>query len=104
MNDCGVEGPEEIDDKDDGKRTVIVKKDKTFYIPTISFADKAYYRHKEEWPEFAKISETIKNVIVEAVRDTSSAYKELRYINTPLDEYKKNVQGTSSKADEELPF
>lgn len=104
MNDCGIEGPEEFDDKDDDKRIVIVKKDKTFYMPTLSFADKAYFRHQKEWPEFAKIPENIKSVIVEAVRDTSSPYKELKYFKTPIDESKKNLQGSSSKTDEELPF
>ena len=104
MNDCGVEGIEELEDKDEKKRTVIVRKDRTFYMPTFSFADSAYFEHQKEWSEFTIIPEKIKSVIVEAVRDTSSTYKELRHIKTSIDEYKKNIQGTSLKKDDELPF
>jgi hypothetical protein len=104
MKDCNIEGVKEFIDKDDKKRIAIVRKDKTFYMPTFSFADSAFYEHQKEWPVFTIIPDKIKSVIVEAVRDTSSAYKELRHIKTPIDEYIKNLQGSSSKAVDGEPF
>ena len=104
MNDCNISGVEEFIDKNERKRLVIVKKDKTFYIPSIWLADGAYFKHMEEWPEFTKIPDKIKSVIVEAVRDTSSPYQELKHVKTPIDEYVKNIQRESSNADDDVPF
>lgn len=104
MRDCGIEGVEEFDTSDEKKRLAIVKTDKTFFLSIYHFTDRAFFERKKEWPEFAAIQESVKKIIVEAVRDTSFNYRELRYIDTTLDDYKKNSQNPSSKSDEDIPF
>jgi hypothetical protein len=98
MNDCDIYGVEEFEDKNEKKRIAIVKNDRTFYIASLFFNDRAFTEHQKDWPTFAEIPESTKKIIVEAVRDTSSAYKDLRYINVSLDEYRK-AQNESSKSE-----
>lgn len=104
MKDCNISGVEEFNDKDGKKRVAIVKTDKTFYLPMYSFTDKYYYAHEKEWAEFAKIPGTIKTIIVEAVRDTSSIYRELQYIDIPIEEYISTTNSVSGNNDYDLPF
>ncbi len=98
MNDCDIYGVEEFEDKNEKKRIAIVKNDRTFYIASLFFNDRAFTEHQKDWPTFAEIPESTKKIIVEAVRDTSSAYKDLRSTNVSLDEYRK-AQNESSKSE-----
>ena len=103
LTDCGIETTEKFEDKEGRVRLAIVKKDRTFYLPSLFFSDNMFFSHQKEWADFSTISKDLKRIIVEAVRDTSSSYKELKYYDTSLDEYRKKSQ-TSSSSDEDLPF
>lgn len=59
---------------------------------------------KKEWEEFANIDQNIKEIIVEAVRDTSSTIPELRYYKMTLEKYIKTIAETLPTPSEELPF
>lgn len=104
MDDCGIDHTEEFIDKEDKKRIAIVKKDKTFFLSNLSFTDLYYFTHEKDWPDFTKISEPVKKIIVEAVRDTSSGYRDLRFYNCTLSDYIKNSKGDSVEKDDDLPF
>ena len=103
LSDCGIEDTEKFEDKDGKMRLAIVKRDGTFYLAVFAFSDDMYNIHQRDWDDFAAISDDVKRIIVEAVRDTSSTYKELRYYNTLFDDYKKKPQ-TSSPSEADLPF
>lgn len=96
MSDCGIERVEEFDGKEGKTRLAIVKKDGTFFLAGFAFSDTMYYSHRNDWTEFANISKDVKEIIVEAVRDSSTPFKELRYFKIPLDEYKKLSPKSSS--------
>lgn len=105
LNDCGIDSIEKLEDSEGKVRLAIVKQDKTFFLSTFSFSDNDYYKHKSEWADFSIISDDVKGIIVDAVRDTSTAYKVLKYYNVSLDEYKQQTQNTSSScSDDDLPF
>lgn len=103
LNDCEIERIEFFEDKDGKKRLAIVKRDGTFYMSTLSFSDSAFYTHQNEWEEFAAISADVKKIIVEAVRDTSSSYKHLKYYDVLLEDFIKNSQ-SSSPSDSDVSF
>ena len=104
MKDCGIIGTREFDNAEKIKRIAIVKSDNTFYLSNLFFHDGNYEASKNDWPSFSEVSETTKRVIVEAVRDTSSGYKSLQYIEKDIDEYIKEVQNKDAKNDDDLPF
>jgi hypothetical protein len=104
MRDCNIIGTREFENKEMKKRIAIVKKDNSFYLPTLSFNDDAYEIYKKEWPAFAEISEATKKIIVEAVRDTSSRFRDLRYYDISIDDYINNLRDESSKSDDSQPF
>lgn len=101
---CGVTGTQEFEDSNMKKRIAVVKDDGTFFLPILSFSDSAFESHSKEWPEFSAISEATKKIIVEAVRDTSSSYKELRYYNISLEDYLRKSQVKSNDPADDLPF
>lgn len=103
LDDCGIDREERFEDKDGQRRLAIVKKDGKFYMASFTFSDESYFVHKNDWAEFAAISDDVKKIIVEAVRDTSSIYKELRYYNILFEDYKKRAQ-TPSLSEEDVPF
>lgn len=104
MEKCDVDGPKEFMDNQMQKRIAILKKDQTFFLPRYPFTDNAYEAHKNEWPEFIIVSDAAKTIIVEAVRDTSSYYKDLIYINKTIEEYLMEDQTKSSKKNDKVPF
>ena len=104
MNDCGIEKTEEFEDKDGRVRLAIVKKDRSFFLSDFPFSDKLYYSHQKDWAEFAMISKDVKEIIVEAVRDSSTPFKELKYFNTPLDDYKKLPEKKIFISSDDNPF
>lgn len=104
MKECDVVGPKEFMDSQMQKRIAILKKDQTFFLPRYLFVDNTYETRKNEWPEFIEVSDAAKTIIVEAVRDTSSYYKDLVYINKTIEEYLKENQTNSSKKSDEVPF
>lgn len=103
MNDCEIEKTEFFEDKDGRKRLAIIKRDGTFYMSAFSFSDNAFYTHQKEWENFAAITDDMKTIIVEAVRDTSSSYKDLKYYDVLLEDFIKNSQSSSS-SDNDVPF
>lgn len=103
LNDCEIEKTESFEDKDGRKRLAIVKRDGTFYLSTLFFSDSMFYNHQKEWEDFAVISDDVKTIIVEAVRDTSSSYKDLKYYDVLLKDFIKNSQSSSS-SDSDVPF
>ena len=103
LYDCEIEKTEYFEDKDGKKRMAIVKRDGTFYLSSFFFSDSSFYTHQKEWEDFAEISDDVKTIIVEAVRDTSSSYKDLKYYGVSLKDFIKNTQ-TSSSSDDDVPF
>lgn len=103
LDDCEIEKTENFEDKDGKKRLAIVKRDGTFYLSSFSFSDNMYYTHQKEWEDFAAISDDVKTIIVEAVRDTSSPYKDLKYYDVLLKDFVRSTQSSSS-SDNDLPF
>lgn len=103
LADCGIAHEERFEDKNGKMRLAIVKNNGTFFLATFPFSDDVYYTHKKDWPEFAAISNDVKQIIVEAVRDTNTMIKDLVYYRSSLEDYKKKIQ-TSSPSDEDVPF
>lgn len=103
LYDCEIETTEFFEDKDGKKRMAIVKRDGTFYLSSFFFSDSSFYTHQKEWEDFAEISDDVKKIIVEAVRDTSSSYKDLKYYGVSLKDFIKSTQ-TSSSSDDDVPF
>jgi len=100
LDDCEIEKTEPFEDKGGRKRLAIVKRDGTFYISSFSFSDNMYYTHQKEWEDFVAISDDVKTIIVEAVRDTSSPYKDLKYYDVLLKDFVKSTQSSSSSDDD----
>lgn len=104
LANCDIEGVREFIDQDERKRLAIVKKDGTFYLPTLPFADLNFYAYEKEWPEFESIREAVKLIIVEAVRNSSTSFKDLRYYNITIDDFIKHTKKTSPKGEDDFPF
>lgn len=102
---CGISGIKEFTDKENKNRVALVKTDDTFYLSSFSFGDSAYFTHKTEWPEFASLSEAVKKIIVEAVRDTTYGFKELKHYTISIHDYIEELSMSSSKkGDNDMPF
>ncbi len=103
MTECGISKIKEFDDNKMNKRRAILKSDGTFFLPTISIWDNKFETYQKEWEVFTAIPKETKQIIVEAVRDSSSGIKDLRYIDKKLEDYIKEIHADSLK-DDDLPF
>lgn len=103
LNACDIVRVDQVEMKGEKNRLVLMKSDGSFFYHYLSFADSSYYRHEKEWPEFSSIPTDIKRIIVDAVRDSSPNYKDLRYVNIPLEVFLKSSANTQPKQDD-IPF
>ena len=101
MKACDIVGVRDFVDEHMRNRIAIIKKDNTFYLHYFYFNDTKFEQYKKLWSDFVVVKKEIKQIIVEAIRDSSNAHiKDLKYYNKNFDIYLQEIKSINKEIPE----
>lgn len=101
MKACDIVDVRDFVDEHMRNRIAIIKKDNTFYLHYFYFNDTKFEQYKKLWSDFVVIKKEIKQIIVEAIRDSSNAHiKDLKYYNKNFDIYLQEIKSINKEIPE----
>lgn len=101
MKACHIVEVRPFEDEHMRNRMAIIKTDQTFFLHYFYFNDSKFEENKKLWSDFVIIKKEIKQIIVEAIRDSSNAYmKELKYYNKKFDMYLQEIRSINKEIPE----
>lgn len=107
LKECGINRIDTFVDSKMQKRLAIIKDDNTFFLNRLFFNDDDYYKYEKLWSEFYSMNQEVKQIIVEAIRDSTNIFAyDLKYYDRNYFEYIDEVKNSNQKKNDEvdLPF